>query len=156
MELSRLTTVAVALAALATPAIAADHPDINGSWLIDTGKSAFGQAPIPADLDFKMKTEGQDFTVTQTGGGQPESTLRLNTSGKEVTNELPGGERITSTHRWEGNVLVGDITLVTADGTKLAFKDRISISPDGKVMTMKRDTTGPMGQSQITLVMNKQ
>jgi hypothetical protein len=63
---------------------------------------------------------------------------------------------MTSKHHWEGKVLIGDVKIAIPDGTELTFKDNISYSEDGKVMTAKREMNGPMGQAQMTFVMNKQ
>ncbi len=154
MKLERLLTATALVALLASPAAAADQPDITGTWVLDPAKSDFGPMPAPSDLIFKITAQGEDFTVDQSGGGQPDMSLRFNTSGKEVTNTVPGG-RMTSTHRWEGQALVGDVKLVTDDGATITFKDHISYSPDGKVMTLKRAASGPMGDSQMTMVMNR-
>jgi hypothetical protein len=154
MKLERLLTVTTILAALASPVAAADHPDIAGTWALDAAKSDFGQMPAPSDLVFKVTAQGPDFTVDQSGGGQPDISLRFNTAGKEVTNQVPGG-KMTSAHHWEGQALVGEVKLVTDDGSTITFKDHISYSPDGKVMTLKRAASGPMGDSQMTMVMNR-
>ncbi len=142
------------LLVVAGAGLAAGHPDMTGTWVVDSSKSDFGPMPPADDLVFKISAQGQDFTVVQTGAGQPESTLHFNTSGKEVTNEVPGA-KMTSTHHWEGDVLVGDIKLVAQDGSNVAFKDRISFSADGKVMTLARDINGPGGPSQMKLVLNR-
>jgi hypothetical protein len=154
MKLERLLTVTTALALLAVPVVAVDHPDITGTWALDAAKSDFGQGPAPSDLVFKITAQAEEFTVEQSGGGQPDMSLHFNTSGKEVTNDVPGG-KMTSTHRWEGQALVGDVKFVTEDGSTITFKDHISYSPDGKVMTLKRAASGPMGDFQMTMVMNR-
>jgi hypothetical protein len=153
MKLERLWTLAAALALLASPALAA-HPDMSGTWLLDPAKSDFAQVPIPADLTLTIKVEGPEFYVNQTGGGQPDIALHFSTSGKEVTNDLPGAKMV-STHRWEGEAMVGEIRILTDDGNKMTFHDQITYSPDGKVMTLKSDMSGPMGEAQIRVVMNK-
>jgi hypothetical protein len=154
MKLERLLAVTAALALLAVPVVAADHPDITGTWALDAAKSDFGQMGGPSDLVFKITAQGPEFTVDQSGGGQPDVSLHFNTAGKEVTNEVPGG-KMTSAHHWEGQALVGEIKVVTDDGSTITFKDHISYSPDGKVMTLKRAASGPMGDSQMTMVMNR-
>lgn len=154
MRLERLIFVAAVPLLLAGPGMAADHPDMSGTWAIDAGKSDFGPMPVMTDLVVKVTVDGQDFHVNQTGGGQPEANLHFSTSGKEVTNEIPGG-KMTSTHHWEGSDLLSDVKIVTDDGITIAFKDRISYSADGMVMTMKRSISGPMGEGQMTIVMNK-
>jgi hypothetical protein len=154
MKLERLICVVSTLAALASPLRAAEHPNMAGTWTIDAAKSDFGPMPVPADMVLTVKVDGPEFHVHQTGGGQPDIDLHFDTSGKEVTNDVPGA-KMTSTHRWDGDVVAGEITIAADDGSKLTFKDRISYSPDGKVMTLKRDISGPMGDGKMTIVMNK-
>jgi hypothetical protein len=150
----RRVILATAVAAISLPLFAGEHPDITGTWAIDAARSDFGPMPLPADLVVTVTADGDTFTVHQTGGGQPDMDLHFNTSGKEVKNELPGGT-MTSTHRWEGAALVGDIALTTGDGTKITFKDRSTWSADGKSMTTERQISGPMGDGQIKMVLNR-
>jgi hypothetical protein len=154
MNLKRVVSFLAVLGLLAIPAMAAEHPDIGGTWAVDASKSDFGPMPVPTDMVITVKVEGPEFFVHQTGGGQPDVDLHFNTSGKEATNVLPGA-RMTSTHRWEGDVIVGEIKILADDGTNLTFKDRMTYSPDGKVTTLSRAITGPMGESQMKIVMNK-
>jgi hypothetical protein len=154
MRTRPLILTAAALALVSLPLLAAEHPDITGTWAIDAAKSDFGPMPVPADLVVTVKAAGDDFSVLQSGGGQPDFELHFNTSGKEVTNDLPGG-KMTSTHRWEGAVLVGDVSVTLGDGSKLTFKDRSSYSADGKTMTAERQISGPMGEGRMKMVFNR-
>ncbi len=154
MRYQRLIPVAGAFVLLASLVLAADHPDMSGTWTVDSARSDFGPSPVPDDLTLKITVEGQEFHVHQSGGGQSDLDLHFNTSGKEVTNDMPGA-RMTSTHHWDGDALVGEIKIATGDGGNMTFKDRISYSADGKVMTLKRDISGPMGEGQMKIVMNK-
>jgi hypothetical protein len=154
MSLRLFAPALAAVALLPALVLAADHPDMSGTWAVDAARSDFGPMPVPTDMVFTVKVEGREFFVHQTGGGQPDSDLHFSTSGKEVTNVLPGA-RMTSTHRWERDAVVGEIKLTADDGTNLVFKDRMSYSPDGKVMTVSRAVTGPTGESQMKIVANK-
>jgi hypothetical protein len=154
MNRRRLFFTVAALALCSLPLLAAEHPDITGTWVIDAAKSDFGTMPVPADLVVTVKASGDEFSVLQTGGGQPDLELHFNTAGKEVANDLPGG-KMTSTHRWEGAVLVGDVTITGGDGTKVTFKDRSSYSADGKSMTTERQISSPMGEGQMKMVLNR-
>jgi hypothetical protein len=154
MKLESCLTVAATLALLATPVLAAEHPDMTGTWVLDAVKSEFGPMPGPSDLVFTIKAEGPDFSVLQTGGGQPDLELHFNTAGKEATNQVPGA-KMTSTHHWEGAVLVGQILVTGDDGSNMTFKDRISYSPDGKVMTLDRAMSGPMGDGKMKMVLDR-
>ncbi len=134
--------MAAALTLLAGPVVAAERPDISGTWTVDPAKSDFGPMPVPSDLVLRITVDGEDFLVHQSGGGEGDIELRVSTSGKEVTNELPGVS-LTGIHRWKGDAIVGEIHIAATDDTTATFEDRISFSPDGKVMTMTRDITGP-------------
>lgn len=113
-------------------------PDITGTWKINMQKSDFGSTnPPPDDLTFKVRTgEGSAFHVTQLIGG---TTLefRFSTDGKEQVNDA-GGATMTSVHRWQGDVLVGEYKVKRPDGSEVPQKDRITYSADGKLMTIER------------------
>jgi hypothetical protein len=151
----RLLSLIAATLVLSNPAAAAERPAIAGKWLVDAGKSDFGANPVPPDLVFEITTQGEDFLVKQTGGGQPELELQFNTAGREVTNQMPGA-RMTSIHRWDGDALVGELKIAADDGNRMTFKDRITYSADGKVMTMAREISGLTGDGRMTIVMNRQ
>ena len=54
--------------------------------------------------------------------------------------------------QWEKDVLVGE-SVYTGNGFELAFKDRTSFSPDGKVMTTDRVGQTPGGERKMHIVM---
>ncbi len=154
MTLKNTIPVLVVALALSGAAVAAEHPDITGTWALDAAKSDFGPMPAPADLVVTITGKAPDYQIHQTGAGQPDMDLRFSTSGQPVTNEV-GGAKMVSTHRWEGDVIVGEVALDTPDGNHITFKDRISYSPDGKVMTTERTISGPMGEGRVKMVMNR-
>jgi hypothetical protein len=133
--------VVVAIATLFAFVLLAGTPDISGTWKINMQKSDFGSGnPPPDDLTFKVRMgEGALFHVTQLAGG---TTLefRFSTDGKEQVNDTGGGT-MTSTHRWEGDVLVGDYKVKRPDGSEIPQKDRITCSADGKSMIISRQFT---------------
>lgn len=45
--------------------------------------------------------------------------------------------------------------IASDDGNTMTFKDRISYSADGKVMTLDRDMSGPMGDGKMKIVLNR-
>jgi hypothetical protein len=154
MKHLRLFLIAGAVGLMATPVFATDHPDMSGTWTIDAQKSDFGQGPVPDDLQLKLRVEGADFYVTQSGGGQSDLDLHFSTDGKEMANDVPGA-KITGKHHWEGSVLIGELKIASDDGNTMSFKDRISYSADGKVMTLDRDVSGPMGDGKMKIVLNR-
>jgi hypothetical protein len=147
-------SAATALLLLAIIGLAADHPDLSGTWVVDANRSDFGTMPVPEDLVIKLKVSGPELHVTQLSGEQSQIDMLFNTEGKEMTNNLPGA-KMTSKHRWEADVLVGEIKITGDDGNTVIFRDRISLSADGKVQTVERGVRGPGGDSQMKLVFNK-
>ena len=141
MNFRLVSAATIALVLLASHGVAADQPDMNGTWVLDAKSSDFGNTPVPQDLVLKIKVSGPDFHVSQTGGPQGQIDLRFNTEGKEVTNDLPGA-KMTSKHHWDAGVLVGDIKITAEDGNTVTFKDRTSFSSDGKVQTLERRVSG--------------
>jgi len=154
MRLNHRFLLAGAAVLLANLVLAADHPDMSGTWAIDAPKSDFGQGPVPDDLLLKVKVEGSDFYVQQTGGGQSDLDLHFSSAGKEITNEVPGA-KITGAYHWEGAVLVGELKIAADDGNTMTFKDHISYSGGGKVMTLDREASGAMGDQKLKIVLNK-
>jgi len=154
MTLSNTIAVLAAGLALSGASFAAEHPELTGTWVLDAAKSDFGPMPVPADLVVTITGKSPDYQMHQTGGGRADMDLRFSTSGQPVVNDLPRA-KMTSTHRWEGDVLVGEVLLETADGAKITFKDRVSCSADGKVMTTERTMSGPMGEGKMKMVMNR-
>jgi hypothetical protein len=145
------TLLLLGLSALAaTPfAAAADRPDFSGTWNINAEKSDWGGQPGPSTLTLVIRVQNPEFFVTQTSDN---GTLefKFNSEGKPTVNELESFT-MTSTHRWEGNVMLGDAK-IEGNGWLQNFKDRFSISEDGKTMTIEREVTGDNpGKQRIVL-----
>jgi hypothetical protein len=154
MKLQSLLLLAGTAVLLASPVLADTHPDISGTWMIDAAKSDFGPQPPADDMQLKIRVEGADFFVNQSGGGQGDVDLHFSTDGKEIVNELPGA-KLKGAYHWDQKVLVGELKVETDDGNTITFKDRISYSGDNKVMTLDRDMSGPMGDAKVKLVLNR-
>jgi hypothetical protein len=129
-------------------------PDLSGTWVLDSVKSDFGGIPIPSDLIIKVVANGAVLRATQSGGGQPDMTMTFDTEGKEMVNEFPGG-RMKSKHRWEGEILVGEIKITSDEGQSMTFHDKTSLSADGKVQTVERLMEGPGGEARMRMIWNK-
>src|SRR3982751_5701552 len=146
-----------------------------GTWTLDKTKST--------GLDQRMQNaESVQWVITQddktisietkvTGGqqgggpgggggrgggmGGPRS---YNLDGKEVTTEANGG---TSSMKatWTGNILeLSSVRAGSFNGNefKATTNDKLSLSADGKVLTVKRTGESPRGPVDMTLVFNKQ
>jgi hypothetical protein len=120
----------------ATAALAADKPNLSGSWKMDVDKSDFGGSPPPES--FARKIEHSEpaliFTDDQTSAlGSEKAVRKYTTDGKETTYNWMGGAVKSAAH-WEGNVLV-IVGKVDANGAEMTVTSRITLSTDGKTLT---------------------
>jgi len=97
------------------------------------------------------------------GGRAPAGPRVYNLDGKEVTSEAGGQMGGTNTMKaaWsaDGKTLeVSNVRTGSRDGQefKTTTVDKMSLSEDGKVLTVNRHNESPMGTRDSTLVFNKQ
>jgi hypothetical protein len=132
-------------------------PNFSGTWKLNTAKSEFGQLPPPEkflrtithhDPSMKYKTEQ--------AGPQGEFTTEVTctTDGKECTNQYPQGAA-KSTMKWEGDTLVVDSKRTIQDN-ELTFKEKWSLSGDGKTITINFHVSGGFGEFDLKYVLEKQ
>lgn len=154
--LCRLFLVALVAAACGLPGAQAKS-NFSGTWKLNAAKSDFGAMPAPDSRTDKITHQDPDLndTVNQSGQmGEVTADLKYSTDGKETTNTIRGTE-IKSTANWEGDELVisGKGSFQGADVT---LKDRWSLSPDGKTLTILRHVNSPMGETDQKIVLEKQ
>ena len=128
----------------------AQSPVREGVWNMDPSKSDFGPMPTPEKLTITISNvKGPVFELDQES---PEGTIHfvLRSDKQETVNGLPDGSEMKSRYWVEANALLGEIAIGEAK-----FKDKISYSPDGTVMTMDRDVTSPDGPAKIKIVFVK-
>ena len=147
--------VAAALIVAGAPLRAQQKPNFSGNWKINQVKSNFGGVPAPDTFTRKIVHAEPSLTIDeeQSGPAGPQQTLRkMTTDGKESTFDA-GGADVTATAKWEGSTLLV-VTKVEVIG--ITYNDRMSLSPDGKVLTsvVKLDT--PQGAIDVTVVFDKQ
>jgi hypothetical protein len=148
-----LTTALLSVFILAWAAMAQAAPPqgavLEGVWKMLPDKSDFGPMPNPGTLTLTIKVKGAIFEADQE---TPEGTQHLvfRTDGKETVNPLPDGNEMKSRHWFEGNVLRGELVV-----GEMTFKDRISYSPDGRLMTLERHIEPLAGDSTMKVVLEK-
>jgi len=95
------------------------------------------------------------------GGGRPPAGPRVfSLDGKEATAEVQGGTNTTKTS-WSSDGKTLELSSVRAgsrDGTDFKFTttEKLSLSGDGKVLTVARHSESPRGPQDSTMVFNKQ
>jgi hypothetical protein len=93
-------------------------------------------------------------------GGGMGGPRTFNLDGKEATAEVQGGSNTTkATWSSDGNTLeLSSVRTGSRDGTEFKFttNEKLSLSGDGKVLTVNRHSESPRGPQDSTLVFNKQ
>lgn len=127
-----------------TCVIAQDDNTVSVEWKVAGGQPPAGGAPGGG------------------GGGRPPAGPRVyNLDGKEVTSEGPMSSTNTVKATWSDATKTLELSTVRAgsrDGQEFKFTttDKMSLSADGKVLTVVRHSESPRGTTDSTLVFNKQ
>ncbi|HZT34188.1 MAG TPA: hypothetical protein VFA33_30130 [Bryobacteraceae bacterium] len=132
-------------------------PNFTGVWKLDLEKSDFGPLPSPKARTDKIEHQEPNLTlnITQEGRAREFSyQLRYTTDGKDNQNSLLGNPLHSKLH-WEGDVLVIE-TSGSLNGNDLTIKDRWTLSPDGKTLTVQRHLAGARGSTDQKMVFEKQ
>jgi hypothetical protein len=154
-----------AMAALACTALAQDHPDISGTWKLNSAKSDPGNYGPTARTDV-ITIDGaklSDKVTSSTQMGESDYTLTATIDGTKVT-VAPGSPQANMgtltlkelTAAWDGPALVVT-TLASFQGqVDVATQSHDTLSADGKVLTMAMHASTSMGDFDETLVFDKQ
>ncbi len=143
---------------LGATAGAQPKPNFTGTWKQDNSKSTVRPG---STLQYANRIEHQDpklkVTTILSGGDRPESTYSRDylTDGTEAKSADREGDQFTTTVKWEGTALVFE-TVEKENTATLTTRETWTLSDDGKVLTKKRHTTGPRGDSDQTYVLVKQ
>jgi hypothetical protein len=145
-----LLTIAYFGLGFAGHALADDHPDFSGHWILNLDHSKFGKMPKPTGMTLVATNDGDTMHSVQTmdsQGGPVTTESDWIADGKE--HDAPranGGKTVT---RWEGNTLYSERR--SSDGM---FQEKIwlTLSKDGKTATEKVWARGPEGANLRTLV----
>lgn len=147
------TTLSAATAAQ-TPAPATAHPDLAGTWILDTKNSA-GMG-IPQSMTLRITTDAKFMTfarVAATQMGEQRSTLIVKLDGTPTRNTI-GTQGMTVdlnlTASWDGPTFVVK-TATSIAGQPMNQTDRWSLAPDGKTLRMEMSVVGPqVGSAKLT------
>lgn len=123
--------------------------NLSGVWKMDPAKSDFGSGPVSESRLDRISIDGTTLkdTISQKLRKGPESTYDMvySLDGKESKNHVRGN-LVESTAQWEGDELVVDSKV---HALRLAtMKDRYTVSPDGKTLTVLRHISGAMNAEQ--------
>lgn len=148
---------AVILAAACGLVLAQDKPNFSGEWKMNPEKSDYGMVPKPEKMSRKIAHNEPNLLIatTQSGPrGESASELKLVIDGKEQTNKL-GAAEVKSTPRWEGRILRIDTKRPFQDG-EILMQEKWTLSEDAKTITIATHIVAPMGETDITVALDKQ
>ena len=130
-------TCLVALAALG-----AKHTDFSGTWQLNSEKSK--SIGMMSQMTMTQTIEQTDTaldvtTHTKFQGRDDDSKTHFDLTGKPVTNEAPMQGPSETVTQWKGAKLVTTWTSqsAVAGGAKFVRTETLSLSPDGKTMTLE-------------------
>ncbi len=134
-------TLALVVAATAA-AVHAQAPDFSGTWRLDESKSRvvatagiIGLIPAgaPKTLHITHPANGTVVIESQIN----EAHVRIYKPGRETSTPAGQGGAVTMTTKWEGQSLISDGALKAPNGDTTTIREIVSVSPDGKVLTME-------------------
>lgn len=131
-----------AMCLTAIAAFAATHTDFSGTWQLNSEKSK--NIGMMARMEMTQTIEQADtsldvITRTNFQGRDDDSKTHFDLTGKPVTNEAPMQGPSETVSKWSGAQLVTTWTSqsAVAGGAKVVRTETLSLSPDGKTMTLE-------------------
>ncbi len=143
----------ISLFALAAPA----KPNFAGDWKMNSSKSEFGQFPAPSGWTQKITHEEPSLKLASkmsTDNGDFNMESSYTTDGKECTNQF-GPNPMKSVLKWEEETLLFETKGQFGDND-FTLKDKWTLSPDGKTLTIQRHWASPRGEMDQKIVFDKQ
>jgi len=137
-------------------------PDLAGTWRLDESRSkvvatagimGLISAGAPKTLHITQPANGTIVIESQINEGHS----RIYKPGRESSTPAGQGGAVSMTTKWDGKTLVSEGTLKAPNGDITPVREVVSLSADGKVLTMEVVTT-PVGQTEkasSTLVFTK-
>jgi hypothetical protein len=145
----------VSVAAVASAAAVSHKPDFSGEWKMNAAKSIYGAIPAPALFVRKIAHAEPHITIMeeQSGGGSDGTiTRKMTTDGKPANIDL-NGTPVACSAAWDGTTL---IATTAVDSAGVTFKDKMTLSEDGKTLTSVVKITSSQGEGELTIVFDRQ
>jgi hypothetical protein len=131
-----------------------------GRWVLDTARSTRGPG-VPPALTMHVRLDGPKLVVrrvAETPAGPLDVSLTYATDGTASVNRFQqGGAELqaTTTTGWDGATLTFD-TQIQTPAQPVQQKDRWTVSPDGRDLTVERALSAGGQELTMTLVLRKQ
>jgi len=146
-----------AFAMIATSGVsaAADQPKFSGEWKMNPAKSNYAGFPAPASMTRKIELTEPSLVIVENQSGGPSAgttTRTYTTDGKSSAFEI-NGTPITGSATWDAGALIVNTSV---ESVGLTFKDRMSLSADGKELTSVVQIASQQGPAELTIVFDRQ
>ena len=147
---------AILLSVLSVTSLQAQGPDFSGTWRLDEAKShvvatagIIGLIPAgaPKTLHITQPSNGSLVIESQIN----EAHVRIYKPGRETSTPAGQGGSVTMTTKWDGRTVTSEGAVKNASGETTNVKEVLSLSADGKVMTLQT----AVGANASTLVYSK-
>ena len=136
-------------------AVAADRPELNGTWQMDAARSQMSDAKLKGQswlIDQKDDTIEISEILTDTGGKQRKVVIQCNTDGKNC--QVKENGQATQVSLYYNNEFL--VMLEQWHGTDYVTKKRVKLSNDGKTMTVEVSHIAPPGHKDEVWTFVKQ
>ena len=148
-----LPAALIAIGLCFTLAHAQKKPNVSGTWKMNPAKSKFSAPGGPEEMIIKFEQKEaslhETFTISEEHH-QHSFELEYTLDGEKQTQEVDGVDGQVSA-KWEGETLVLEWKI---EGDTVQRK--ITLSADGKTMTMIARQSSPGSQTTDTVVLDKQ
>ena len=136
-------------------ALGADKaPNLTGKWTLDKDKSEFARG-APDSMTAAITDDGKKIRMVQTvGGPDGDRNSELNIERDVESVNHMGDMEMRTKLRQDGAKLLEETTFSGPQGG-LTRKSVITLSGDGKTLTMNSDYTSPNGDFHEKIVLNK-
>jgi hypothetical protein len=154
-----MRTTLMFLVVAATATLHAQAPDFSGTWRLDETKSkvvatagivGLISAGAPKTLHITQPANGTVVIESQVN----EAHVRIYKPGRATSTPAGQGGAVTMTTRWEGKSLISEGALKAPNGDTTTLREAVSVSADGKVLTMDV-TTSATEKASSSLVYTK-
>jgi len=134
--------------------------DLTGTWKLDPAQSRITTSAgypgliasgAPVTLHITHASNGTVVIESQIN----ESHSRIYKPGLKTSTPVGPSATVTATSRWDGRALISEGSVDPVSGSSIAVREVVSLSADGKTLTVDLTTTGSSGTNNSVLVYTK-
>ena len=138
----------------------AQVPDFSGTWKLDetrsqvvatAGIAGLIPAGAPKTLHITQPANGSVVIESQVN----EAHVRIYRPGRETSTPAGQGGAVTMLSKWDGKSLASEGTVKAPNGDTSSVREVLSLSADGKTLTMAVTTTTAAGKASSTVIYSK-